>query len=133
MGQLRDREEADPDLTDESSPCRTASRVRAVRYAEVHPLVRPLGAAPNVAQKVCEGLRRHADSVVLDGQRLEPGPIGLDNHPCGIGVVGVGDELSDRRARLPVDAVGDPGKYPFVSLEDGANGGLAGAAFDVGS
>ena len=77
--------------------------------------------------------RSHAHAVVLDRQGAEPRSIGLDDYLFRIGVVGVRQKLSYRRPRLPVNAVSNASKNPFVCPEDGVDGRLAGAAFDAGS
>ena len=76
---------------------------------------------------------RHAHPVVLDRQCVEPRSICLDDYLFRVGVIGVRHELSYRRPRLPIDAVSDAGKNPFVCPEGSVDGGCAGAALDVGS
>ena len=88
---------------------------------------------PDVVEQVGKSVGCHAHAIVFHRQRVEPGSIGLYYYLFRIGVIGVRHELSYRRPRLPVDAVSDAGKNPFVCPQDSVDRGCAGAAFNVGS
>ena len=96
-------------------------------------LARPLCAAPDVVEQVGKSGGRHAHAVVHDRQIAEPRSICLDDYLIRVGVVGVRHKLSHRRPWLPVDAVSDAGKNPFVCPEAGLDRGFAGTVLDVGS
>lgn len=95
--------------------------------------MRPLGAAPDMVEQVGKSGGRHADAVVLDRQRVEPGSISFDDYLLCIGIVGVRYEFSYRRPWLTVDAISYTGENAVVCPEDGVDGGIDSAAANADS